>query len=123
MNARSAKNPLRKVLRQSLRYEWYRTLKVLRAFPASGDRAKRKYAKLLSSWKGLGEEIGLEEEAERMQYEREMKKAAQFCSWQECQYHTEKSDSPMKSCVGCGEARYCGRPCQQRYGRRHLPTT
>ncbi|VDB95494.1 unnamed protein product [Peniophora sp. CBMAI 1063] len=114
VNTRSVKNPLRKTLRQSLRYEWYRTLKVLRAYSLSGERARRKHSKLLSSWKSLGEAIGLEEEAERADYEREMKKAAQFCSCKECRYHTEKSDSPMKSCVGCGEARYCGRPCQQR---------
>ncbi|KZV70226.1 hypothetical protein PENSPDRAFT_651749 [Peniophora sp. CONT] len=69
--------------------------------------------KVLGAWKALGAAMGLEEEKEKTDYEREMKHAVQFCAWKDCRYYTEKPETATRTCAGCDEVRYCGKPCQQ----------
>ncbi|KZV70224.1 hypothetical protein PENSPDRAFT_455091 [Peniophora sp. CONT] len=111
LSLRSGKNEIRKKFKQSLRHEWYPTLKRLRT-TACSEQARRE--QVLDVWTALGTAIGLEEGKAKAEYEREMKHAAQFCAWKDCRFHTVKPDTPTRACAGCDEVRYCGKPCQQR---------
>ena len=117
VNMRSGKNTLRKVMRHSLRQEWYATLHVLRTERRDSTHwkgaHKRRIDELERAWFTLGAAVSLDEEAERKDYEREAKKAAKFCSWRACQYHAESPSSPLMTCKGCGQTKYCSRECQK----------
>lgn len=112
LSLRSGKNEMRKKLKQSLRHEWYPTLKCLRSTPCTRE-ARRK--KVVDIWEALGTAMGLQEDTEKVDYEREMKRLAHFCAWKDCRFHTVKSETAMRACAGCDQVRYCGKPCQQRY--------
>ena len=114
LGLRSGKNALRKDFRRAARRHWYRTLKILRELSLQHNRSTLNCARLVSAWEGLGEALNLEEASENMDYEREMKRVAQLCAWSGCEYHEKKPPHPTRVCVGCGEARYCSRPCQQK---------
>ncbi|KZV69290.1 hypothetical protein PENSPDRAFT_486919 [Peniophora sp. CONT] len=114
LHLRAGKNTLRKAFRQAARREWYPTLKVLRELPLRDRRTLPKCTKLIPAWQDLGRALGLDEANEKADFEREMKKAAQMCAWFECEYHEKKPPHPTRACVGCAEARYCSRLCQQK---------
>lgn len=83
--------------------------------PARGQAAsRRRCARLAGNWLALGLATGLDEEEEKEGFEREMRRAAQKCAWKECEYHKRRPPWPTRACVGCGEARYCSRLCQQK---------
>ncbi|KZV69292.1 hypothetical protein PENSPDRAFT_487228 [Peniophora sp. CONT] len=111
---RSGKNTLRKAFRQAARREWYRTLKTLREISLQDRRAARKCARLVPAWREFGRALDLDEESEKADFDREMKKAAQLCAWKDCEYHERRPPHPTRACAGCAEARYCSRLCQQR---------
>lgn len=90
-------------------------VKTFRELPLQDTQATSKCAQLIPAWKGLGQALKLEEAKEKADYEHEIKKAAQLCAWVKCEYHEKKPPEPTRACVGCGEARYCSRPCQQKY--------
>lgn len=108
VNKMSAKNPVRKVLRSSMRDEWYPTLAMLKSEgsrPRSGKAAsKEQLIALAADWKTLGEAVGLEEDQEKIEYERRLKKQPQVCAWSKCKYHAEKSPVTLQACKGCDEA-------------------
>ncbi|VDC07499.1 unnamed protein product [Peniophora sp. CBMAI 1063] len=111
---RSGRNSLLKAFKHSVRREWYPTLVALRTLPKghiSNDEDSQNFARL---WYELGMTVGLDENKEREEYERFGKRAARSCSWRECRYHTEPAPNPPRVCVGCGEVRYCGKPCQMK---------
>lgn len=112
----SGKNIFKKVFRQNMKQEWYPTLRALQDMPVRGQAAsRRRCARLTVAWRELGLALGLKEDEEKEVYEREMRKAAQKCAWEECEYHKRKPLRPTRVCVGCGEARYCSRLCQKMY--------
>ena len=111
---RSGKNTLCKALRQATQGQWYRTLKSLRELLLSGQGNSSKCTALLTRWQRFGQALELDEVREKVEYDREMKKAAQLCAWAQCVYHQEKPPSPVRTCVGCGEVRYCSKTCQQK---------
>ncbi|VDC00742.1 unnamed protein product [Peniophora sp. CBMAI 1063] len=111
LNLRRGKNEMRKKFKQSLRREWYPTLNRLRFAPCA-DEVRRK--KIILIWETLGLTMQLEESKEKADYEREIKRTAQFCAWKDCRFHTVKPDMPTRACAGCDEVRYCGKPCQQK---------
>ncbi|VDC03323.1 unnamed protein product [Peniophora sp. CBMAI 1063] len=114
LGLRPGKNALRKDFRQATRRHWYSTLKTLREMPLRDSKTSRKCAQLVPAWEGLGEALNLEEASEQADYEREVKRVAQLCAWPQCEYHDQKPPNPTRACVGCGEARYCSRACQQK---------
>lgn len=90
-----------------MRDEWYPTLAMLQSEssrPRRGKAASKEQLVLLTAgWKALGEAIGLEEDQEKEDYERRLKKQPQICAWPQCKYHTEKSPVTLKACKGCDE--------------------
>ncbi|VDC03336.1 unnamed protein product [Peniophora sp. CBMAI 1063] len=114
LSLRTGKNLLKKVFRQAARREWYRTLVALREIQLRNEEAKRKCTPLISAWQTLGRALNLDEASEKIDYEREMKKAMQMCAWLKCDYHQKRSPHPTRACLGCAEARYCSRECQQK---------
>ncbi|KZV66305.1 hypothetical protein PENSPDRAFT_655014 [Peniophora sp. CONT] len=97
-------------LLQSLSMTWYRTLKSIReaAVLRPADQALFTLAK---EWQELGVKSGLKERVEKRAYD-EAKQLAQMCAWSMCEWHTAVPPTPTRLCVGCGEARYCSKPCQ-----------
>ncbi|KZV66327.1 hypothetical protein PENSPDRAFT_689115 [Peniophora sp. CONT] len=108
----SKNNALRQALTQSLRCYWYDKLEELRTTKPLDHAVLRRYLSVEFSWLEFGKALGLSEEVENAEREREKKEAARLCAWRECQYHKVKPPSPPNVCKGCGEARYCGRECQ-----------
>lgn len=129
-NKLSAKNILRKTMRQGFRDEWYPTLALLRqtAARASGD----KHARVLNDWLRLGEELGFDEDVQKANYERELRKALHHCTRTACQYNKDVCPVRVRACKGCAEAvsiisaayrlyeshlislqRYCSSACQR----------
>ncbi|VDB82895.1 unnamed protein product [Peniophora sp. CBMAI 1063] len=81
VNRMSAKNPVRKVLRSSLRDEWYPTLAMLQV-ESSRPRVRKAASKeqlvaLIAGWRTLGEAIDLEETQEKAEHERRIKRQSQ----------------------------------------------
>ncbi|VDB82900.1 unnamed protein product [Peniophora sp. CBMAI 1063] len=116
-NLRSGKNTLRKTMRNTLRQDWYPTLHVLRTQRDDKlwrGKHRKQLTDLLIAWTALGTSIGLDEETERRDYEREVKRMSMVCAWKECKYHTEKPPTSLHSCKGCGEVKYCSRDCQRK---------
>lgn len=117
VNLRSGKNTLRKAMRNSLRQAWYATLHALRAERRESAHWKGsnqpKIIELEQAWVALGEGVSLNEDAERRDYERKVKKFAMVCGWRACPYHIEKPTTTLMTCKGCGQARYCSRECQK----------
>ncbi|VDB82896.1 unnamed protein product [Peniophora sp. CBMAI 1063] len=116
-NMRSGKNTLRKTMRNTLRQDWYPTLHVLHS--QRDDKLWRgKYRKHLADltevWTALGTAIALEEETEKRDYERELKRWSMVCAWKECKYHNEKPPTPLNHCKGCREVKYCSLACQKK---------
>ncbi|VDC02286.1 unnamed protein product [Peniophora sp. CBMAI 1063] len=110
-NTLSAKNPLRKVMRQGFREEWYPTLAFLRE--TTGRATNSKHARILNIWKKLGEDLGFEEDVQKAQYERELRKAERHCTRAACRYHKEVCPIKLRACKGCGE-KYCSSTCQRK---------
>ncbi|VDB84264.1 unnamed protein product [Peniophora sp. CBMAI 1063] len=113
VQAQSGREQLHELLLQSIRPVWYRTIHHLGRIQRRDTSIAKKCLKLISVWMKLGDILALEEDAEKKEYERSMKREAQMCAWAACQYHKMPSGSPTRACAGCGEARYCSRPCQQ----------
>ncbi|KZV71623.1 hypothetical protein PENSPDRAFT_398489 [Peniophora sp. CONT] len=116
-NLRSGKNTLRKTMRNTLRQDWYPTLHVLRSQREDNmwrGQNRERLANLEEAWTALGTSIALDEETEKRDYEREVKKMTQVCAWKECKYHSEKPPTALHNCKGCGEVKYCSRACQKR---------
>ncbi|KZV76699.1 hypothetical protein PENSPDRAFT_747573 [Peniophora sp. CONT] len=112
LSMRSGRNSLLKAFKHSVRREWYPTLAALRTLPKEGLAVDADRDEFVQAWYELGMTVDLEEDKEREEYERFGKRAAQSCSWRECRYHSEPAPNPPRVCVGCGEVRYCGKPCQ-----------
>ncbi|KAI0321551.1 hypothetical protein OF83DRAFT_247473 [Amylostereum chailletii] len=109
--SRRGKNTLFKVLQSATRAEWYPTLKELEVIRyRSGHSPELK--QLMEMWSDLGARTLLDKNVERQRYEKGTKERAKFCSWKQCQFHTQKPSAPLRTCVGCGETRYCDRTCQ-----------
>ncbi|VDC00740.1 unnamed protein product [Peniophora sp. CBMAI 1063] len=109
LHLRSGKNEFRKRFKLSLRREWYGTLRALRDMHDPGLQRDD----LLEGWQALGDAMDLDETRERLEYEHELKHAAdRRCSRTACEYHTKKPPK-TRVCVGCNEARYCSRVCQR----------
>ncbi|VDC00753.1 unnamed protein product [Peniophora sp. CBMAI 1063] len=100
------RSTLLKLFEKEMRTFWYPTLFALRAVPHSEQKAA-----LVDGWFDFGRLMGLVESDERAVFERERK---MYCSWRACEYHVRKAQSGMRVCAGCGEVRYCSRPCQQK---------
>ena len=116
-NLRSGKNTLRKTMRNTLRQDWYPTLLVLRAQRDDKlwrGKHRKQLADLLDAWMALGTAISLEEEVDKRDYERELKKMSMVCAWRDCEYHEERppAGTTLYNCKGCREVRYCSRACQ-----------
>ena len=103
LSMRSGRNSLLKAFKHSVRREWYPTLVALRTLPKGGLSQNMNREEFIRSWYELGMTVGLDEDRERIEYERFGKRAVQACSWRECQYHTKPAPNPSKVCVGCGE--------------------
>ena len=100
LKLRSGKNEFRKRFKLSLRREWYPTLKALRETEDPGPQRHG----LLEASKALGDAIDLDETRERLEYEHELKHAADWrCSWNDCEYHAKRPPK-TRVCVGCNEA-------------------
>ncbi|VDB90149.1 unnamed protein product [Peniophora sp. CBMAI 1063] len=78
-------------------------------------KAKSPYANtfitLLDAWRSLGKALGIDEITER---DRRASYQARICSWRACAFHTTPSPSPLSTCKGCHETRYCSKDCQTR---------
>ncbi|KZV75675.1 hypothetical protein PENSPDRAFT_646971 [Peniophora sp. CONT] len=111
--ARSGKNALRKDYQRALRQEWAPLLIAPDNLHTLNHPDGVRIIKLVrQAWWRLGSVgAGFNEEKEKKEYE---KRAEKMCSWRECCWHTIEPPSPTKLCQGCGEARYCGSPCQRR---------
>ncbi|VDC07231.1 unnamed protein product [Peniophora sp. CBMAI 1063] len=112
LSMRSGRNLLLKAFKHAVRREWYPTLATLHTLPKGGLSHNADRDDFVQAWYELGMTVGLDESKEREEYERFGKRAARSCSWKECRYHTEAAPNPSRVCVGCGEVRYCGKPCQ-----------
>ncbi|KZV70552.1 hypothetical protein PENSPDRAFT_440532 [Peniophora sp. CONT] len=114
VNLRSGRNNLRKILRQSMRQEWYPALSCIRDREELGILTNpEKHASVIAEWKWFGESIGMDEEEAKRDHERRLKRDAQLCSWHDCQYHSTRAPISLMTCKGCGEVRYCSRHCQR----------
>ncbi|KZV71720.1 hypothetical protein PENSPDRAFT_751525 [Peniophora sp. CONT] len=112
-NNMSSKNPLRKMMRQAFREQWYPTLFCLRKARPRSTFAEE-HDRMIDAWKALGEDLGFEESIQKAEHERELRKALRFCAWHECEYHTKEPSVALRSrCKGCAEVRYCSRTCQR----------
>ncbi|VDB99909.1 unnamed protein product [Peniophora sp. CBMAI 1063] len=111
----SRNNVLRKSLTQSVRNHWYRTLQMLRSYRSTFSRDVIVHHRAIEGpWLALGNALGLDEEREAAEYEREKKRMAQYCSRTACQYHETKPPMPPNVCKGCGDARYCSKTSAKR---------
>ncbi|KZV75683.1 hypothetical protein PENSPDRAFT_646975, partial [Peniophora sp. CONT] len=108
---RSSRNPLRKDYKRTLRREWYPLLQALDSLPGNPGTSRMHNCVLMrEAWFKMGKlGAGFDIAKEQDEYKR---RAAKLCSWRECQWHTIEPSSPPKMCQGCGEARYCSKPCQ-----------
>lgn len=92
---------------------WYTDLRMLRSCRSQlGDN--NGYQSLVNSWVAFGKAFGLKETVERDRYEYDARKK-HICSWTLCEFHLQPSPTPLFTCAGCGEQRYCSRACQKRY--------
>ncbi|KZV74143.1 hypothetical protein PENSPDRAFT_648341 [Peniophora sp. CONT] len=91
---------------------WYSAIDSLRIISSRDAEAGSRCQHVLQAWIDLGAALGLQEEEEKVAYEREKKRVAQFCAWKECQYHQTAPSTPTRACAGCREVRYCSRSCQ-----------
>ncbi|KZV69291.1 hypothetical protein PENSPDRAFT_486920 [Peniophora sp. CONT] len=114
LGLRSGKNALKEAFQQATQRVWYRTLKTLRDHRSSDIRGKHKCKQLILAWQVFGKTLDLVEADEKAAYDREMKAAAHLCGWSGCKYHEKEPPHPVRTCAGCGEVRYCSRPCQQK---------
>ncbi|VDC06731.1 unnamed protein product [Peniophora sp. CBMAI 1063] len=112
--AHSKKDGLVNTILQSLRPHWYRTIRDLRRIAEYNTSAEPRCEKVVDVWKALGATLGLKEEEEKVEFEKEMKRLEKLCAWKECQYHTVEPPTTASRCVGCREVRYCSKHCQQR---------
>ncbi|KZV72093.1 hypothetical protein PENSPDRAFT_370648 [Peniophora sp. CONT] len=96
------------------RSAWLRP-SVARARPwtvdASSIRSPSRRDGLIAAWRQFGTAAGLKEEAEKKNF---VKHADKICSWKSCLNHVAFSETPNRTCKGCGKARYCSRVCQVR---------
>lgn len=131
-NQLSAKNNLRKIMRQGFREHWYPTLDVLRRFRTRSPSVTD-HDRMIRAWKSLGEDLGFDQEMQSREYERELQNALRHCAWKECQYHEEEPQISLRACKGCEEVvrdsvclasseslqltelhqRYCSTSCQR----------
>ncbi|KZV66954.1 hypothetical protein PENSPDRAFT_68561 [Peniophora sp. CONT] len=100
---RKGTNALGKAFSNAVRQVWYPTL--IRLLPVlDAPSAAYDSEVFVRSWRNLGIAALLDEEEEKVEYERAKKSAAQHCAWRDCQYHTVKPPTPPRVCQGCGEA-------------------
>ncbi|KZV71722.1 hypothetical protein PENSPDRAFT_751527 [Peniophora sp. CONT] len=111
MNKLSAKNILRKTMRHGFRDDWYPTLTFLRQTRPRASVGE--HDRLLDTWKRLGEDMGFDEDVQKADYERELRKALRHCTRTECRYHKDVCPVRVRACKGCAEARYCSSACQR----------
>ncbi|KZV71715.1 hypothetical protein PENSPDRAFT_684347 [Peniophora sp. CONT] len=113
MNKLSPKNTLRKTIRQGFREQWYPTLAFLRR-TRTGSTSIGEHDQVTLAWQTLGEELGLDENTQKADYEREIRKALRRCAWKGCQYHEREPPVALRACKGCADARYCSSTCQRK---------
>lgn len=103
MNKLSPKNTLRKTIPQGFREQWYPTLAFLRR-TRTGSTSIGEHDQLTMAWQTLGEELGLNENTQKADYEREIRKALRRCAWKGCQYHEKEPPVSLRACKGCADA-------------------
>ncbi|KZV74107.1 hypothetical protein PENSPDRAFT_236311 [Peniophora sp. CONT] len=101
------------MISRAVKIEWYPTVHGLRLLALHNVQAEPKCQQLITAWIKLGNVLGLQEEKEGVEYERERKRVAQLCAWRECEFHEKKPPAATRTCAGCSEVRYCSRECQQ----------
>lgn len=103
MNKLSPKNTLRKIMRQGFREHWYPTLAFLRQ-TRTGSTSINEHDQVTVAWQTLGEALGLDENIQRADHERELRKALRRCTWKECPHHEKESPVSLRACKGCADA-------------------
>ncbi|KZV74142.1 hypothetical protein PENSPDRAFT_749639 [Peniophora sp. CONT] len=100
-------------IEQSIKPDWYPTIHVLRDLSSRDGESPGRCKQMIKVWTDLGNALGLQEKKEKARYERERKRVAQLCAWEECEFHQVTPPTSTRACAGCGEVRYCSRACQQ----------
>lgn len=101
--AHSKKGGLVDTILQSLRPHWYRTIRDLRRISEYNASATPRCDRVIDVWKVLGATLGLKEDEEKAEFEKEMKRLEKLCAWKECQYHTTEPPTAASRCMGCRE--------------------
>ena len=101
--AHSKKDGLVNTVLQSLRPHWYRSIRDLRRIADYDGTAAPRCDRVIDVWKALGATLGLREEEEKVEFEREMKRLEKLCAWKVCQYHTTEPPTATRACAGCRE--------------------
>ncbi|KZV61530.1 hypothetical protein PENSPDRAFT_658836 [Peniophora sp. CONT] len=99
--------------RAGARADWWPSLQRLQtaAYKQGPGKRDETIATIMQEWTELGTVLGLSAEKERERHERE---ARHRCSWVACEKHgVEVPQGDLRTCAGCGETRYCSRPCQK----------
>jgi hypothetical protein len=97
---------------------WYPAFKALRdTCPADADPGlHEEYSAVLEAWLNFGHALDLELQSEEERYFKEVaerqKVDREYCAWEQCAFHLYKPDVPLRTCGGCGQARYCSKQCQ-----------
>ncbi|VDC07277.1 unnamed protein product [Peniophora sp. CBMAI 1063] len=98
--------------RKELRRTWLPSLEALRSVSIA-DTEDGQFADLLAQWQSLGTALELDEKKEREQFDKYGGSVLPSrCSWKQCKHRSRKPLGRLLMCKGCGEAAYCGRPCQ-----------
>ena len=103
LDAASAKNITRRVLRQGFRDCWHPTLQFLRDTRIRSTSV-HDHDSALEKWQELGEKLGFDENLQKVEYERESRRNLRYCTWKDCRYYQAVSPVSLRSCKGCAEA-------------------
>ena len=101
--AHSKKDGLVNTVLQSLRPHWYRSIRDLRRIADYDGTAAPRCDRVIDVWKALGATLGLREEEEKVEFEKEMKRLEKLCAWKVCQHHTTEPPTATRACAGCRE--------------------
>ena len=57
----------------------------------------------LEKWEELAEKLGVDENLQKVEYERELRRNLRYCTWKDCRYNQAVPPVSLRSCKGCAE--------------------